>query len=81
MDTPPDPNAAVVARPNDRRSHELSRRELLTRASALGAIALSSAATAEAEITSQAVYAKAGPYGGATLPPECTRVWWPTSMA
>ena len=40
MEHPPDPNAAIVDRPNARRSHELSRRELLTRASALGAIAL-----------------------------------------
>jgi pimeloyl-ACP methyl ester carboxylesterase len=69
MESPPDPKAAVLEGPNDRRSHDLSRRDLLARASALGAIALSSGATAEADITSQAVYAKAGPYGGTTLPP------------
>jgi pimeloyl-ACP methyl ester carboxylesterase len=69
MENPPDPNAGVLDSPYDHRSRELSRRDLLARASALGAIALSSAATAEADITSQAVYANAGPYGGTTLPP------------
>src|SRR6201992_856071 len=46
----------------------LSRRGLLAGASVLGA-AVICAAPARAEITSQAMYAKAGPYGGNTLPP------------
>src|SRR4051812_6912095 len=53
---------------NDSQTRDLSRRDLLARASFLGAIALTSTAPARAEITDQAVYAKAGAYGGNTLP-------------
>src|SRR5262245_48211495 len=58
------PKAALL----DEMPRDLSRRDLLVRASALGVMALASAAPARAEITSQATYAKVGPYGGNTLP-------------
>jgi pimeloyl-ACP methyl ester carboxylesterase len=68
MENLSDLKAALLALANDSQTRDLSRRGLLARASALGAMALASAAPAQAEITSQAIYAKAGPYGGNTLP-------------
>src|SRR4029077_9429277 len=59
---------ALLDLANDSQTRDLSRRTLLARAAALGAMALSSAAPADAEITSPAIYAKAGSYGGNTLP-------------
>jgi len=69
MNNPCDRKAALRDVATNGRTHELSRRDLLARAAALGTMALASSATARADITSQAIYAKAGPYGGATLPP------------
>ena len=68
MENLSDLRAALVDFANDSQTRVLSRRGLLAGASFLGAMALASAAPAQAEITSQAVYAKAGPYGGNTLP-------------
>ena len=68
MENLSDLKAALSDLANDRQTRDLSRRDLLAGASALGAMALASAAPAQAEITSQAIYAKAGPYGGNTLP-------------
>src|SRR5262245_28182357 len=67
METLSDLKAALLNRANESLTHHFSRRDLLA-GSVLGAMALASAAPAEAEITSQAIYAKAGPYGGNTLP-------------
>ena len=53
---------------NHGRAPGLSRRRVLAGASALGGVAMVCAVPAQAAITSQAVYAKAGPYGGNTLP-------------
>ena len=61
-----DLKAALLDLASDSPTRDLSRRGLL--ASFLGAVALASAAPAQAEITSQGVYAKAGSYGGNTLP-------------
>jgi pimeloyl-ACP methyl ester carboxylesterase len=52
----------------DHQRRGVSRRELLAGASFLGAMTAMPAAAARAEITSQAVYATVGPYGGKTLP-------------
>src|SRR4051794_933343 len=68
METRSDLKTASSDLANDSRTRDLSRRELLAGASALGAMVLAAAAPAHAEITSQAVYAKLGPYGGNTLP-------------
>src|SRR5581483_3270504 len=68
MEHQPDRSATSLDLANARQPRELSRRELLAGASFLGTMALTSAATARAEVTSQAVYGKAGPYGGNTLP-------------
>ena len=53
---------------SDGQAPGLSRRGLLAAVSALGAAAMACAAPAQAAITSQALYDKAGPYGGNTLP-------------
>jgi pimeloyl-ACP methyl ester carboxylesterase len=53
---------------NDSQAPRLSRRSFLAGASALGGVALASATPAQAAATGQASYAKAGPYGGNTLP-------------
>lgn len=53
---------------SDGQAPGLSRRGLLAAASALGAAAMACAAPAQAAITSQSLYDKAGPYGGNTLP-------------
>jgi pimeloyl-ACP methyl ester carboxylesterase len=66
METASDLKAALLDLADDSQKRDLSRRGLL--ASFLGATALASAPPMQAEITSQAVYAKAGPYGGNTLP-------------
>src|SRR5204862_593211 len=66
MEDRSDLNTASSDLANDSRSRDLSRRDLLRGASVLGAIAVASATRVEAEITSQAIYAKAGPYGGNT---------------
>ena len=68
MENLSDLKAASLDLANDRQTRDLSRRDLLAGASALGAMVLASAAPAQADITSQAIYAKAGPYGGNTLP-------------
>src|SRR5262245_12481324 len=68
MENLADPNAASSDLADDNQTCDLSRRSLLARASALGAMALAAAAPAEAGMTSQATYAQAGPYGGSTLP-------------
>ena len=57
---------------NARPAPGFSRRSLLAGASALGAAAMACAVPVRAAITSQADYAKAGPYGGNTLPPGVT---------
>ena len=59
---------ALLVRADDSETYKLSRRSLLLGASALGGMALVSTGPAQAAVTSQAVYAKAGPYGGNTLP-------------
>src|SRR6185369_5472283 len=68
MEKQSDPKATLVDPANDHQARDLSRRELLARASLLGALTVTSAAAARAEVTSQAVYANVGPYGGSTLP-------------
>lgn len=62
------PQAASAEQDSDSTVRMLSRRGLLASASILGAAAMACAAPARAAITSQAIYAKAGPYGGNTLP-------------
>jgi pimeloyl-ACP methyl ester carboxylesterase len=68
METRSDLKPALTDVANDSRTRDLSRRDLLAGASALGAMVLAAATPARAEITSQAIYAKVGPYGGNTLP-------------
>jgi pimeloyl-ACP methyl ester carboxylesterase len=68
METRSDLKAAFSDLANDGRTRDLSRRDLLAGASALGAMVLAAATPARAEITTQAIYAKVGPYGGNTLP-------------
>jgi pimeloyl-ACP methyl ester carboxylesterase len=68
MEKQSDPKATLVDPANDHQARDLSRRELLARASWLGALTVTSTAAARAEVTSQAVYANVGPYGGNTLP-------------
>ena len=60
--------AILLDRVNDGQAPRISRRNFLAGISALGGVALTSAASVQAAITSQATYAKAGPYGGNTLP-------------
>ena len=81
MENRSDLKAALSDVANDRRTRDLSRRDLLAGASALGAMVLAAARPAHAEITSQAIYAKVGPYGGNTLPPVFGCAWFQTSMA
>src|SRR5687768_2687152 len=69
MEPQSDLKAASSDLGNDRQTGALSRRSLLAGgATVLGAMALVSATPADAEITSQTIYAKVGPYGGNTLP-------------
>src|SRR5690242_2382041 len=63
-----EPKATLLDPATDQRARGLSRRELLARASLLGAVTVTAAARARAEVTSQSVYANVGPYGGNTLP-------------
>jgi pimeloyl-ACP methyl ester carboxylesterase len=68
METLPALKSALLDQTSDREKFRLSRRRLLAGASALGGAALVCATQAQAAITSQAMYASAGPYGGNTLP-------------